>query len=63
MYRKRVTDKKIRTVVSPRATIMGGNLLKAGMKEEDVIELLIYKGLSPAERKLLSADATTGKKK
>lgn len=51
--RKEVTVKKIRTVVSPRATLMGAKLLSQGMSEENVMELLIYKGLNQTERDLI----------
>lgn len=51
--RKNVVSKKIKTIVSPRATFMGERLLKTGMDMNTVIELVILKGLSEAERKLL----------
>jgi hypothetical protein len=52
--RKKVAEKRIKTVVSPRATIDGSKLLAIGMDEAEVMELLIYKGLSQDERSLLS---------
>lgn len=51
--RRKVADKKIRTVVSPRATIMGGQLLANGITEAEIMELLIYKGMNQEERNLL----------
>jgi len=51
--RKKVAEKKIRTVVSPRATIIGGQLLANGITEAEVMELLIYKGMNQEERNLL----------
>ena len=51
--RKKVAEKKIRTVVSPRATIMGGQLLANGITEDEIMELLIFKGMNQEERNLL----------
>lgn len=52
-FRRKVEQKRIRTIVSPRATIIGGQLLSNGVTEKDVMELLIYKGLNQEERNLL----------
>jgi len=52
--RKKVADKKIKTIVSPRATFEGEKMLMVGMTKSKVLELIIYKGLNEAERKLLS---------
>ena len=52
-FRKKVVDKKIRTVISPRATIIGGQLLANGVTELEVMELVIFKGLNQEERNLL----------
>lgn len=52
-YRQRVSDKKLKTVVSPRATFMGGQLLNAGMNKSEVIALTITKGMSEAEKNLI----------
>jgi cobaltochelatase CobS len=52
-FRKKVVDKKIRTVISPRATIIGGQLLANGVTEQEVMELVIFKGLNQEERNLL----------
>jgi MoxR-like ATPase len=51
--RKIVNTKKIRTIVSPRATIMGSQLLKAGLPEDEVMNLVIYKGLNQDEINLI----------
>lgn len=52
--RKKVAEKRIKTIISPRASIDGAKLLAQGMSESMVMELLIYKGLSNDERALLS---------
>tara|TARA_R110002020_G_scaffold218594_3_gene426494 strand:+ start:3552 stop:4808 length:1257 start_codon:yes stop_codon:yes gene_type:complete len=52
--RAKVVAKKIKTIVSPRATFMGQDLLKAGMPMKTVLEVVIYKGLTQGEIKLLS---------
>lgn len=53
--RKVVFDKKIKAVVSPRASINGGLMLKTGMDESKVIEYIILKGLGKDERAMLKA--------
>jgi MoxR-like ATPase len=45
-YRKRVFQTKQRVVISPRASIYGAQLLASGMKEKDVEELVVWKGVS-----------------
>lgn len=52
-FRKIAADKKIKTVISPRATFHGAKLLAQGMDKAVVKELVILKGLSETERKLL----------
>lgn len=52
-FRRKVADKKLKTVISPRATIIGCQLLAAGVKQRDVEELVIYKGLSETQRNLI----------
>lgn len=52
-FRRKVADKKVKTVISPRATIIGCQLLKAGVKQREVEELVIYKGLSETQRNLI----------
>lgn len=51
--RKRVFEKKVKTIVSPRATFDGAKLLSSGMDMELVKKLLIYKGLTNDEINLL----------
>lgn len=51
--RKEVAKKKIKTIISPRASINGAKLLKAGLSEKRVIDLVITKGLSKDEISLL----------
>lgn len=53
--RKEVAKKKIKTIVSPRASINGSKLLATGMPEKKVVELLILKGLGDDERALLKS--------
>lgn len=48
VQRIRKAVKGERIVVSPRASIYGAQLLKAGMKEKDVMEMVIIKG-APAD--------------
>lgn len=52
-FRRKVADKKVKTIISPRATIIGCQLLSAGIKQREVEELVIYKGLSKTERNLI----------
>lgn len=52
--RAEVAKKKIKTIISPRASINGGKLLATGMSEKMVIELTITKGLNKDEIALLS---------
>lgn len=48
-WRKAARDLKIRTVVSPRASIKGGKLLSAGLKKERVEQMLLVRNLSDAD--------------
>jgi len=52
-YRQQVIDKKIRTIISPRATFNGEKLLSAGLSKEKVEEMVIFKGLTTDERLLI----------
>ena len=52
-FRKLIKDKKVKTIVSPRATFLGCSLLEAGLSQNDVEEMLLYKGLNQDERNLL----------
>lgn len=51
--RKNAETHKIRTVVSPRASILGAQLLAQGLKETAVKDMLIFKGMNPTERQKL----------
>jgi cobaltochelatase CobS len=45
-FRRKVENAGIRHVVSPRASIMGSKMLKAGIAEQKCVETLLHKGLS-----------------
>jgi len=45
LTRAAVNELKIRHVISPRASLLGGRLLKAGRKYEEVFKSILYKGL------------------
>jgi len=45
-FRAKVESAGIRHIVSPRASIMGAKLLKTGVTKQNVIEMLLHKGLS-----------------
>lgn len=54
--RKAVVGEKVRHVVSPRASIEGGIMLKAGEPRKDVEEAYIWKGLDePVRNRVLAA--------
>lgn len=50
--RQIVADKKIRTVISPRASITGSKLLAAGLPWDQVKEMLVLKSMNESERVL-----------
>jgi cobaltochelatase CobS len=52
-FRKKAIEKKIRTVISPRATFNGEKLLAAGIDQEKVEKMVIYKGLTEDECNLI----------
>ena len=52
--RNKANTKKIKTIISPRATFEGEKMLSVGMPKSKVLELIIFKGMNEAERKLLS---------
>lgn len=52
-YRQRAIDKKIRTIISPRATFNGEKLLSAGLTLNTVLDMIIFKGLNQDELSLL----------
>ena len=45
--------KKVRTIISPRATFNGEKLLASGLTQKQVEEMVIYKGLNTDERNLI----------
>ena len=53
-YRRRVIEKKVRTIISPRATFNGEKLLSAGLPLETVEQMIIFKGLTDDERNLIT---------
>ena len=53
-YRRRVIEKKVRTIISPRATFNGEKLLSAGLPMKTVEEMIIFKGLTDDERNLIA---------
>jgi len=50
--RKIVSERKIRQVISPRASIVGAKLLAAGISEDDVKEMILFKGMNETEKQL-----------
>ncbi len=52
-WRKGVHDLKLRHIVSPRASLKGAKLLEAGLSMTDVMDMVIFKGLSPADKRRL----------
>jgi MoxR-like ATPase len=54
-FRAKVEAAGIKHVVSPRASIMGAKLLKQGMPEQLVVEMLLHKSLSADQIAQLSA--------
>ena len=53
-YRQNVANKKVRTIISPRATFNGEKLLQAGLSLEAVEDMVIFKGLTSDERNLIT---------
>lgn len=53
-FRKNADEKKVKCVISPRATFHGEALIAQGMNEIDVVRGVIYKNLSEDEIKLIS---------
>lgn len=56
--RRNANTHKIRTVVSPRASIMGAQLLAQGINKEAVKQMLLYKGVNETEKVKLIEGAT-----
>jgi cobaltochelatase CobS len=52
-FRKIVNSKKVRTIISPRATFNGEKLIASGLTQEQAEEMVIYKGLNQDERNLI----------
>lgn len=53
-FRAKIEKAGLRHVVSPRASIMGAKLLKAGMDEQKVTAMLIHKGMTVDQIKQVS---------
>lgn len=51
--RKAVSDSKMRCVISPRASIYGAALLRAGFDVSDVKEMVLWKGIDEATKSKL----------
>ena len=54
--RKAVRKFKLHHIVSPRASIRGAKLLKAGMSEARVMEIVVWKGMEVATRRKIEAE-------
>mgnify|MGYP003624976639 FL=1 len=54
-FRKKALNKKIRTIISPRATFNGEALLSQNISKSDVLEMVIFKGMTQDERNLLNS--------
>ncbi len=54
-YRSRLEAKGLRHIISMRASIYGKELAKVGVGVEWLDEMLIFKGMQPSDRTLLSA--------
>jgi len=48
---------KVRHIISPRASVVGAQMLKAGFKKTFVEESVIWKGLDRAQVKRIQANA------
>ena len=55
-FRRVVAELKMRHLVTPRASIKGGNLLSAGRTWERVEEMTLYKGLSALDVEKIKAN-------
>lgn len=54
-FRAKAAEKKLNTIISPRATINGAKLLAQGLPEDMVIQMTIFKGMRQDEISLLGA--------
>jgi len=52
-FRSIAEQKKVRTIISPRATFNGERLLASGLNQSQVEDMVIYKGLTQDERNLM----------
>lgn len=52
--RKKANDKKVKCIISPRASIIWSHLLAQWISKEDVKKMTIFKGLSEEEIKLIN---------
>lgn len=52
-YRKRAESKKVKCIISPRATFSGEKMLEAGIEEDFVLDSIIFKNLSEDEVRLI----------
>lgn len=53
-YRKKAEEKKLRVVISPRSSIYGGKLAEVGVGQRWLSEMLIFKGMSEADRRKIT---------
>ena len=59
VIRDMVSKAALRHIVSPRASILGGTLLDAGISVADVAEMLVFKGLDQDARAKINAPLPT----
>lgn len=57
-FRSRAAATKLRAVISPRSSIYGSKLAEVGVGMRWLAEMLLYKGVSEADRRKLGAVAT-----
>lgn len=60
--RQRAEDKKVKVIISPRATFFGQELIEAWVEIEEIKKMLIFKGLSKDEVNLIDIKFTPAKK-
>ena len=53
-FRRIAKDKKVRVIISPRATFNGEKLLNVGIPQKKVEDMVIFKGLTQDERNLIN---------
>lgn len=59
--RKNIEKQGLKIIVSPRASMQGADLLDAGFKIEEVLEMVIFKGASKDVRSKIIQDIDLGK--